>query len=223
MPEKLGYSAENKDNRRVPWKARAFAATGLALAGVGVVNCGGGEDEKSAVLGAELTTEPSLTATIEIAATASPTIKATETPVPTAEIIQPVSDVIAIKAGLSEVYKGQSIPQGSCSAEAIQAYAGQLFDIYQRNPNKFSLVGGIASIYAELSVIAKSQGNVSAGELAKSIRAGVEILIVEHLQEKGLPASNKAELVTAWEQNVARKIEAINDGSGCDIVLEKGK
>ncbi len=223
MPEKLGYSAENKDNRRVPWKARAFAATSLALAGVGVVNCGSGEDEKSAVLGAELTTEPSLTATIEIAATASPTIKAVETPVPTAEIIQPVSDVIAIKAGLSEVYKGQSIPQGSCSAEVIQAYTGQLFDIYQRNPNKFSLVGGIASIYAELSVIAKSQGNVSAGELAKSIRAGVEILIVEHLQEKGLPASNKAELVTAWEQNVARKIEAISDGLGCDIVLEKGK
>lgn len=220
MSEKLSYSPERKINN-VPWTVRALAATGLALAGVGAANCGGGENDKSVVLGAEATAEPSLAATIEI--TVAPTVKAVETPTPKVEIIKPISDVVAIKAGLSEVYQGKNVPQGSCSVETINAYSDQVFALYQKNPNKFTLAGQIASIYAELSVVAKSQGNVAAEELAKSVRAGVEVLIVEHLQEKGLPASNKTELMTAWEQNVARKVDGIKDGSGCDIVLEKAK
>ena len=228
MSEKLSYSPERKINN-VPWTVRALAATGLALAGVGAANCGGGENDKSVVLGAEATAEPSLTATIEIAVaptveiTVAPTVKAVETPTPKVEIIKPISDVVAIKAGLSEVYQGKNVPQGSCSVETINAYSDQVFALYQKNPNKFTLAGQIASIYAELSVVAKSQGNVAAEELAKSVRAGVEVLIVEHLQEKGLPASHKTELMTAWEQNVARKVDGIKDGSGCDIVLEKAK
>ena len=224
MSEILGYKPQvlsvEKKNNRVPWKARALAATSLALAGVGASNCGG-ESDKSIVLGAEATPESSLTATIEI--TMTPTVKAVETPTPKAEIIQPVSDIEAIKASLTEAYQGEIVPQGSCSAETINAYADQIFALYQKNPNKYTLAGQIATIYAELSVVAKSQGNTDAEELAKSIKAGVEKLIVEHLQEKGLPASNKAELVAAWEQNVAKKVESISDGSGCDIVLEKAK
>ncbi len=225
MSEKLGYTPQvlsvEKKNNRVPWKARTLAAASLAWAAVGTANCGSEESDKSIVLGAEATAESSLTATIEI--TMTPTTKAVETPSPKAEIIQPVSDIVAIKAGLTEAYQGEIVPQGSCSAETINTYADQIFALYQKNPNKYTLAGQIATIYAELSVVAKSQGNTDAGELARSIKAGVEVLIVEHLQEKGLPASNKADLIAAWEQNVARKVEAIKDASGCDIVLEKAK
>jgi len=220
MSEKLSSTPEKNINR-VPWKVRAFAATSLALAGVGAVDCGDGEGDKSAVLGAEVTAEPSLTATIEI--TVEPTAKAVETPTPKAEVIKPISDVAAIKAGLTEVYMGKTVPKGSCNIDTINAYADQIAALYQKNPNKFTLSGQIATIYAELTVIAKSQDDVAVSELAKGVKAGVEVLIVEHLQEKGLPASNKAELVAGWEQIVARKVDAINDGSGCDIVLEKAK
>ena len=220
MSEKLSSTPEKNINR-VPWKVRAFAATSLALAGVGAVDCGDGEGDKSAVLGAEVTAEPSLTATIEI--TVEPTAKAVETPTPKAEVIKPISDVAAIKAGLTEVYMGKTVPNGSCNIDTINAYADQIEALYKKNPNKFTLAGQIATIYAELTVIAKSQDDAAVSELAKGLKAGVEVLIVEHLQEKGLPASNKAELVAAWEQNVARKVNAIKDVSGCDIVLEKAK
>lgn len=220
MSEKLSSTPEKNINR-VPWKVRAFAATSLALAGVGAVDCGDGEGDKSAVLGAEVTAEPSLTATIEI--TVEPTAKAVETPTPKVEVIKPVTEVVAIKAGLTEVYQGKSVPQGSCSVEIMNAYTDQIFANYQKSPVKFTLAGQMATIYAQLSVFAKNGGGVPAEELAKSVRAGVEILIKEHRQELGLPPLTVAESMVSWEQNVARRLAEIEDKSGCDISLEKQK
>ncbi len=225
MSEKLSCSPQvlsEKNINRVPWRVRAFAATSLVFAGGAAVNCGGGEGDKEAVLGAEVTEVPSLTATVEITKSPTQKIEASPTTVPTKEAVDPITESSAIKAGLAEVYQGKIVPQGSCSVETINTFIDQMFEIYQKNPNKFTLTGQIATVYAELIVIA-DHGNAAAGDLAKSLRAGVEVLIEQHLKERNLPASNKAEGLAAWEQNVARKVDAIKDGSGCDIVIEKAK
>lgn len=191
----------------------------------GAVACGG---DSGGVKAEFVTPTPAPAVKVEgQTPTNAPTVKPTEvvlpTPTPKAEVIKPVSDLITIKTGLADVYKLKSVPQGSCPVETINAFADQIFALQQVNPNKFTLAGQIATIYAELSVFAKNGGGVPAEDLAKSLRAGVEVLIEQHLQERGLPATNKPGLVTAWEQNVARKIEVIESGSGCSIVIEQAK
>ena len=185
----------------------------VVLAGWAFSACGGDDKKSDAAVGSP----PSATT---LAATPTETSEQPPTSPTPAEPIEPISDLDEIKTGLSDVYRDKSIPHGSCPVEAIHAFADQSFLLYSKNPNKFTLAGQIATIYAEVSVFAEAEESVSAEVFAKSLRAGVEILIEQHLQERGLPAANKAEVVAAWEQNVARKVRVIEDGSGCNIVIE---
>lgn len=201
-----------------------IAASGIAA--TFAIACGGG-DKDSGVSAVLVTNTP--TSEVTTSATESPRAtntmvpteapKATVVPSPTEETIVPITDDVSIKSALVNVYKGVTVPQGSCTVDTISALVDELYFIYKANPNKASLTGGLSSVYAELIVLSKTQNNVQAEKTAKSIRAGVELLIEQHLQERGLPATNKPVSIAAWESNVGRKIEGIQDGSGCDIVL----
>jgi len=206
----------------IPWKVKVFAATSLAIAGAAGVECGSG-DKKPEVLGVQATATESFTATVVLEPTKIPekTVVPTETP----EVIVPVklSDSVEIKAELSAIYKGKVLSKDSCSVDVIKAFVDQSYELYQKNPAKNTLAGQIASVYAELSVIEESSNDKTISDLMKQVRTGIEILLIEHLKERNLPASNITASFEAWNQNVARKVIGIKDGSGCDIVLEAKK
>ena len=208
---------------RVPWKARVVAAASLTLAGAAGVECGGSSNELE-VQGAETVATESLTATVELEPTKVATPEKTSTPTPTPELVVPVTDLNEIKQQVAVVYEGKTLQQGSCSVDILGAYIDQIYELYQKNPNKFTLAGQIASVYAELVVVAENSKSKDVTELMKRIEFGVEILIKEHLKERNLPAENLQSGVDAWKQNVDRKVLGIRDGGGCDIVIEqKGK
>lgn len=207
---------------RVPWKARVVAAAGLSLAGAAGVECGGGGNEPE-VLGAETVAKESFTATVILEPTKVVTAEKTSTPTATPEVIVPVIDQNEIKKEVTAVYEGKTLQNGSCSVDIVDNYIDQIYALYQKNPNKFTLAGQIASVYAELVVISENSKDESVTDLMKRIEAGASELIKEHLKERNLPAENLQAGIDAWNQNVARKVLAIKDGSGCDIVIEGKK
>ncbi|MCC6420512.1 MAG: hypothetical protein IT429_19925 [Gemmataceae bacterium] len=207
---------------RVPWKASVVAAAGLSLAGAAGVECGGGGSEPE-VLGAATVATESFTATVIPGQTKVVTAEQTSTSAVTPEVIVPITAQNEIKKEVTAVYKGKTLQNGSCSVDIVDNFIDQIYALYQKNPNKFTLAGGIASVYAELVVMSENSKDESVTGLMKRIEAGVSELTKEHLKERNLPAENLQAGIDAWNQSVARKVLAIKDGSGCDIVIEGKK
>lgn len=201
---------------KVPWGARLVAAGALTFGAATSVECGGGT-EKSIP-----TSEPTESETTVVVETATPTATATEaaTPTPTEIPVAVLEGEVELKEEVMQVYDDVvEIPSGACTVEMIDGLIDEIYGIYNSNPNKFSLAGGLASVYAELSFLAERDGNAEAARLAARIKQTVEELIVQHLKERNLPAENKSQLVDAWNENVRKKVADIEDGGECSISL----
>lgn len=206
----------------------AQAANGPGLAGMVAIllvlqACGGSAGSETNAPAQP--SAPAESTTAAVVATATPATRATEVAQPTptvAAVVKALSGEQELSEALNRVYRDAgAIPAGACTVERLNGLVDEIYGIYRANPNKFSLAGGMASIYAELTALAKRNNNGEAMELAGRVKRTVEELIVQHLAERGLPAENKAQAMNSWNENVGKKVADIEDGGECSITLAR--
>ncbi len=114
----------------IPWKAKVFAATSLAIAGAVSIECGG-SDKKPEVIGAQATATESFTATVVLEPTKIATPEKTPTPEQTAT---PVLPTATSTKEATQVPIKTVLDQG-VNPTTIEAVRGSLDGFYAKNPN----------------------------------------------------------------------------------------